>query len=123
MDGKHNNTRLDTNDMTNRELVDLYLENQTIQTCVSCQFAQLKGIDKQNREDFQQDLIVTLLSYDNDKMNDAHNNNHFNALVTAICIRNLWSKTSPYYKTYKKFLDRATEEITDEIKDTLPDGE
>lgn len=104
--------------MTNREIVDLYLNNGLIQTSVDCQFANSK--DKQFKEDFMQDLIIILYNYDNEKLMDAHLNNHFNALVTRIIINNIWSKTSPYYKQYKKFMDRS-DEITEEMIDTIPD--
>lgn len=106
--------------LTNREIVDIYLENGLIQTCVDCQFSQLSAYEKQNKEDFFQDLIVILLTYDNAKLNDAHINNHFNALVSAIIIRNLWSRTSQYYKNYKKFSSR-TDEITEEMMETIDD--
>lgn len=108
--------------MTNREIVDIYLENGLIQTCVDCQFANVRD-GRQYKEDFFQDLILILLTYDNDKLNDAHNNNHFNALVSRIIINNIYSKTSPFYKDYKKFNDRIISEITDEIKETLRDEE
>lgn len=105
--------------MTNREIVDTYLGNGLIDTCLDCQFSQLD--DKQFKQDFKNDLILTLLEYDNEKLNDAHLNNHFNAFITRIIINNIFSKTSPYYTAYRKFSDRATEEITDELKDTLKD--
>lgn len=105
--------------MTNREIVDIYLENGLIRTCVECQFAAMK--DKQFREDFYQDLVVILLDYPNEKLQDAHNNNKMNALISAICLRQLFSRTSPFYKSYKKFLEKANFEITEEIADTTPD--
>ena len=104
--------------MTNKEIVDIYINNGLIQRCVDCQFANLK--DKQFRNDWLSDLVCILYEYDNDKLLDAHLNNHFNALVTAICIRNLWSHTSPYYKQYKKFMDKS-DDITEEMIDTIPD--
>lgn len=97
--------------LTNGEIVDIYLNNRVIKQCVECQFSKFK--DRQFEEDFFQDLVLTLLTYDNDKMNDAHSNNHFNALVTRIILNNLYSKTSPFYKTYYKQSRRETE-ITDE---------
>lgn len=102
--------------ISNREIVDMHLS--TILRCVDCQFAKLG--DKQFKGDFTNDLIITLLEYSPEKMNDAHANNHFNALVTAICVRNLWSHTSPYYKQYKKFMDKS-DDITEEIEDTVAD--
>lgn len=64
-------------------------------------------------EDFQQDLCLILLTYDNEKMNDAHSRNHMNALISRIITNNLFSKNSPYYAKYKRFADR-TKEITQE---------
>lgn len=103
--------------MTNREIVDLYLENGLIQTCIDCQFSKIS--DKQFKEDFFNDLILILLEMDNAKMNDAHENNHFNAFVTRIIINNIYSHTSRFYSTYKKFADKTTE-ITDKEMN-LPD--
>lgn len=105
--------------MTNRDIVDIYLKSGLIKQCVDCQFSNVK--DKQFKDDFFNDLIIILYEYDNAKMNDAHSNHHFNALISRIIINNIYSKTSPYYKSYRKFMDRAGEEITEVMKDTLPD--
>ena len=106
--------------MTNREIVDIYLNNGLIQTCVDFQFAKQKK-DLQFKDDFFQDLILILLNYDNEKLNDAHLNNHFNAFLSSILVKNLWSHTSRFYKTYKKF-DERTDEITPTLEDTIADG-
>lgn len=107
--------------MSNREIVEKYIENGLLRTCVDCAFSQLSSVERENnKDDFYQDLIVILLTYDNAKLNDAHINNHFNALVTAIIKRNLWSRTSQYYKNYKKFSSR-TDEITEEMMETIDD--
>lgn len=104
--------------LENREIVEIYLNNGLIKQCVECQFSKLK--DRQFEEDFFQDLVLTLLEYDNDKMNDAHNNKHFNALVTKIICNNVFSKTSPYYKNYYRQRNRESE-ITEAIIETTPD--
>lgn len=104
--------------MTNREILDIYLNNGLIDTCLDCQFSNIK--DKQFKEDFRNDLILIILNYDNEKLNDAHLNNHFNAFLTRIIINNIFSKTSPYYKDYRKFSDK-TDEITTEIEETYGD--
>lgn len=91
--------------MTNKEIVDNNL--QLIQQCIDCQFAKLG--DRRFKDDFQNDLIVTLLTYDEGKLNDAMSNNHLNALITSIIINNIWSKTSPYYAKYRRFEDRTTD--------------
>ena len=101
--------------MTNSEIVNNNLN--LILQCVDCQFSKVK--DKQFKSDFTNDLILILLEYDEDKMNDAVDSNHFNALVTAIIRNNLFSSTSRYYATYKKF-DLKTTEITNNELD-IPD--
>ena len=105
--------------MTNKEIVDIYIYNGLIQTCVDCQFAKLPE-DAEYRDDFTNDLIVSLYSYQNSKLLDAHVNNHFNALVTKIIVNQIYSHTSPYYKKYKKFKDRS-DEITPILEDTIAD--
>ena len=99
--------------MTNREIVDIYLKNGLIRQCIECQFAKAKA-DKEWESDFFQDLVIILLEYENEKLLDAHINNHMNALVSRIIINQLWSNTSPYYKTYKRFFDRS-----DDINDLI----
>lgn len=104
--------------MTPKEIVDPYIESGLIQRCVDYQFRNLK--DKsviQFKDDCLQDLIVTLYDYDLEKLTDAHLNNHFNALVTSILIKNLWSSTSPFYIRYRKFMDKS-DDITEQMIDT-----
>ena len=95
--------------MTNREIVDKYLESGLIDRCLDYQF---NKISKEYKEDYKNDLILELLEYDNAKMNDADRNGHFNALVTRIIQNNVFSKTSWYYRRYIRW-DRNTDEITD----------
>lgn len=100
--------------LANGEIVDVYLNNGMIRTCVECQFKK-KKTGKENQEDFFQDLVLILLEYDNDKMNDAHYGNHMNALVTKIIQNNIFSKTSPYWKKYEKWSMIETDEIKTEM--------
>lgn len=97
---------------SNREILDIYLNNRLIKTCVECQFSKLK--DRQYEDDFFQDLILILLEYDNEKLNNAHNNNHINALITRIIMNNIYSVTSKYYKNYIKF-NSNSDEITKDV--------
>lgn len=120
MGSENNNARMGQGTMTNKEIVEYYLESGLIDTCLDCQYAQL-GCDYEFKDDFRNDLLLTLYEYPNEKLLDAHLNKHFNALVSRIIINNIYSKTSPYYTAYKKFRDRACELITDELKDTLGD--
>lgn len=103
--------------MTNQEIVDIYLNNGLIRTCVDYQFMKQ---DKTYKEDYFQDLIVELLLFDNEKLNDAHARNHMNALLTRIIQNNLFSNTSWFYRRYRKW-DSLTDEISDKELN-IPDG-
>lgn len=93
--------------MTNREILDIYLNDGTLRTCVECQFAKMKN--KEFMEDFYNDMILLVLDYNNDKLNDVHNNGHFNAWATRIIINNLFSTTSSYFRTYVRYGQRNEE--------------
>ncbi len=91
---------------TNKEIVDGNIN--LLRTCVECQFSKVK--DKftfQFIEDLYQDLYITLIEYDNEKLNDAADNNHLNALISQMIINSIWSKTSPFYRKYKKFIMKS----------------
>lgn len=94
--------------LTNNEIVEIYLNNNLIKECVDNQFYKY---NKKYKEDFFQDLIITLLTYNNEKLNNAHQHNHFNALLTRIIQNNINSTTSPYYLKYIKY-DNNKEELT-----------
>lgn len=102
---------------TNREIVDELLENNLIYDCVYFQFGKLYKIPgekwkKQYEQDFFQDLVLILLTYDNDKLNDAYHNKHMNALITRIIQNNIYSKSSKFYNSYLRF-DLHTDELDD----------
>lgn len=104
--------------LSNNEIVEIYLNNNLIQDCVEFQFNNLYRNGSQTdrnklqfKEDLRQDLVVFLLTYDNEKMNNAHFNNHMNALITRILQNQLYSNTSKFYCDYLKF-DLRTSEIT-----------
>lgn len=96
--------------LTNKQIVTIYLNNRLIDTCMECQFAKRKDLLKYY-DDYYQDLIITLLTYDNDKMNHAHQNKHFNALLTRIIQNNINSTTSEFYRKYIRY-NNNKEELT-----------
>ena len=92
--------------LTNREILDINLENGLIDRCVSFQFSKLPKEDwwkRQYKDDLYQDLIMVILCYDNDKLNDAHRKKHDNALITRIIQNQIYSKTSSFYLKYLRF--------------------
>lgn len=95
--------------LDNEEIVSKNLD--LIEKCIQYQFQSIKEKwKKQYKEDFHNDLVLSLLEYDNEKLNDAYENNHLNALITRIIQNNIYSKTSPFYKRYVRF-----NKITDDI--------
>ena len=108
--------------MTNEEIV--YGNLELIRTCIDCQFAKLKDPGKaQFKEDLHNDLILELLEYSPEKLNDAYSNKHLNALITKMIINNLYSCTSRFYNRYLKFNNKSNEldaydEETDGIHNT-----
>lgn len=104
--------------MSNKEIVDEYIKSGLLKECINYQFEKSKerGI-KQWKNDMFDDLVVILYTYDTEKLLDAHNNNHMNALITRIIQNQIFSTTSPFYKLYRKF-DLTTTEITAKMADT-----
>lgn len=54
-------------------------------------------------EELTQELWLWLLTYDIEKLSDAYLNNHLNALITRWLQNQYLSKSSPFYKRYKKY--------------------
>lgn len=86
--------------MTNEEILKEWLASGLLKRCLQCQFAKLK--DYTYYEDYAQDLCLTIMEYDNKKLNDAYNK-HPNAFITRIIQNNIFSVNSPYYMRYKRW--------------------
>ena len=91
------------------EIVKWLTEKKLVETCVK--YNTNKSSNTELKNDLIQECFLWLCSYDLEKLTDAYENKHLNALITRF-IQNQWfSKTSPFYKHYKKF-DLCTDEIT-----------
>ncbi len=103
--------------MTNKDIVDSHID--LIAKCCDYQFSKTKNqLDRQNKEDFKNDLYLILLDYDNVKLNDALSKGEgtLNALITRIIQTQVYSKTSNYYRKYKRNIMKA-DDITNLIKE------
>lgn len=100
-----------------KAILEYVQRTKLIETCVSHQCRRYYQMDYKN--DLIQDLYVWLLTYDIHKLYNAYSNNHLNALITAVLQRNLYSRTSPFYRTYKKFqaLTNSIENYTNSLND------
>lgn len=98
--------------LSNRQIVDYYLNDGLFRKCLEMQFLKMPAGDywkKQYKEDMWQDLIVFLLTYDNDKLNNAHHFKHMNALITRILQNQLYSDHSKFYLDYCRLIRRSDE--------------
>ena len=82
-----------------------------IRTC--CRFQVNKySIPQELHDDVLQIVCLVILEYDNAKLNKIVEENHLNAFVTGILVRQLYSKNSPFYREFRKF-----QNITSSIDD------
>lgn len=93
-----------------------------LETCVDCQLSRRRSFNCNwnNRDDIVQDAYLWLLTYDIDKLRNAYEGNHINALITGYLTRQILSTSSKYYNTYLKF-DRLCDEVDEVMKETFDD--
>lgn len=103
--------------MTNEEIV--LANKDLIDKCVDCQFSGKEN--KTHKADFKADLLIYLLEYDNEKLNDAVENNHLNALITKVIRNQIFSFSSKYWRQYERW-DTKKDDISKVIdKDDADD--
>ena len=92
-----------------KEIIDYVIKTKLVETCVK--FNTNKSSNTYLKDDLIQECYLWLSMYDIEKLTNAYENKHINALITRF-IQNQWfSKTSPFYRIYKRF-DLNSEEIT-----------
>lgn len=99
--------------LTNDKIIDFYVKNGLIETCMMYQFAKLgrrEAWKLQYSGDLINDIVVIMAEYPNDKLNNIHQNNHMNAWLTRIIQNNIYSNHSKFYTDYLRF-NMKTEEI------------
>jgi hypothetical protein len=92
--------------MFNTILIELY-EKNTIKDII-----RNLQVDEQDAEDLEQEIYMILLEYDNDKIIDMYNNKQLKYFIVGVIQRQYYSKTSPYYKKYKKYYSLVDENVT-----------
>lgn len=100
------------------DIINYLTDTDIIKTCVDYQ---AKGGTEEfdNKDDIIQDCWLWILTYDENKLEDAYDKKHINALITGYLKRQLWSTQSPYYGKYKRYKERTTD-ITKEVME-LPE--
>lgn len=91
--------------MTRREIVERLGRERRVEQIV-CRIA---GVDRltADLEDLAQMLYVTLLEYDEEKLQDLWENGEENFFLVNLVRKNLRSKTSRYYYTIRIFAARS----------------
>lgn len=91
---------------------------ELLKECMDFQFKKLCFLDpgkRQFKDDLLQDVCIWLLTYDNDKLNDAYRNKHMNALITRIIQNQVYSNSSKFYHQYLDFDKRALWDDTEYV--------
>lgn len=97
-----------TNENKRNTILEYCRTTKLLETCHSHQCRKF-SIHEPDKSDLLQDLYVWLLTYDINKLWDAYQNKHLNALITAVLQRNLYSTTSPFYRTYRKLQNQSND--------------
>ena len=75
------------------------------------------GVPADLKYDLIQDTYLILLEYDQDKLQQMEDNSQLKFFITKIITNNWFSKTSAFFKTYKKPLINKLKTIEQLIED------
>lgn len=98
--------------ITKAEIIQKIADDRMVEKLVN----KIRKDDITDKQDLIQDIYLMLMEYDESKLQEIWNKKQMNFFLVKVVGNNIFSKTSPYYRKYKKFRD-LTEEITQEIKD------
>lgn len=80
------------------EVIEKIINEQIVET-----IADNIGVTSNYKDDFIQEMYLILLEYDKKALEDIYNKGDIKYFVSKICTNNWFSKTSPFYKNYKKY--------------------
>lgn len=100
-----------------QEIISKIIKERLVETCVQYRLNRCRS--HYLKEELVQECFLWLCTYDIAKLSDAYENNHLSALITRYLINQFFSKTSDFYKRYKRW-DERTDEITDRER-AIPD--
>ena len=92
-----------------QKIIDEVIKRRLVETCV--QYRLNKCRSTYLKEELVQECFLWLMTYDLTKLRDAYQNKHLSALISRYIINQWFSKTSDYYKRYKR-MDELSDEIT-----------
>lgn len=76
-------------------------------------------VAEQDADDLEQEIYTILLEYDSDKIIEMHSKKQLKFFLVGVIQRQYFSKTSPFYKKYKKYYTLVDENVVNksEIND------
>lgn len=89
------------------EIKDYLLKTNLIETCVAYQAMGQYSAEEQR--DIVQNTWLWILTYDEEKLNDAYQNKHLNALITRYLFNQIKTKNGEYYRTERKWRENKVE--------------
>lgn len=95
--------------MTKKEIIEVMGRNKMVETIIADMTHSHPDYDLQ---DLSQMIYEALLIQPEERIQDLWNNNEMQYFIIGIIKRQLFSQTSPYYLTIRKFRD-----ITDDVDD------
>lgn len=95
--------------MTKNEIIEVMGKSRMVETILADMAYSQPEYDLQ---DLSQMIYVALLDQPEERIQDLWNNNEMQYFIIGIIKRQLFSQTSPYYLTIRKFRD-----ITDDVDD------
>lgn len=112
------NTRERQSGDSRETIVQYIMDEGLVETCVKYRLNKCR--DPELKKEMVQETYLWLLTYDLDKLRDAWVNKHLSALITRFICNQFFSKTSAFYRQFKRF-DLCTDEITPQTLN-IPDG-
>lgn len=101
---------------TNSEIVAENME--LIRTCCSHQVRKY-DCPREFLDDVIQETALTLLEYDNERLNEIRDDNRLNAFISGILVRQLYSTNSQFYRKYRK-LRELSSDVTENTQPAEP---
>lgn len=84
---------------TNQEIVEEMYKEGTVKTLIR----NIAKTDDDTFKDLEQDIYISLLEYDNEKLSAMYEKGQLLFFVTRMLTNNINSSNSPYYMKYKRF--------------------
>lgn len=103
--------------MFNTILIELYKERTVKNIIRNMQVAE------QDADDLEQEIYTILLEYDSNKIIEMYKNKQLKYFIVGVIQRQYNSKTSPFYKKYKKYYTLVDENVVNnnEVNDEWDD--